>query len=55
MSQAQIRRPGWCAPSRTGVRGPSQAEIPAARTVNVGRVGVGGPPGRSRVKEVEDA
>jgi len=41
--------------SCTGVRGPSQAEIPEARTVKARRADFGGPQGRSRIKEVEAA
>jgi len=51
--QAQIRRPGLNALSRTGDRGPSQAEIPQARAVGGRDAGVRGPEGRSRMDEVE--
>jgi len=54
-SQAQIRRPGFCARFRTGDGGPGEAEIPEARRLGERRTGFGGPQGRSRMEEVAAA
>jgi len=54
-SQAQIRRPGPTASSRTGDRGPVQAQIPEVPMVGMHHADAGGPEGRSRMYEVEAA
>ena len=41
--------------TRTGVRGPGEAEIPEARTLNPRHTGDAGPEDRSRMDEVAAA